>query len=215
MYTYIHICIYIYICTYICILIFIDTYVYTYMYIYHIYMTFLFHNQHPNARDVIFSQLREILRFHEPRVLVAELFERPVDFIVTGVCATWHDSFICVTSLNKKTLFLLISELYERPIDFLVIGVCATWHDPFIYVTCLAEKTLCVLITFLDGYCSTVQGLLDWFEVDLGFTELSFKDTMCKRHYVYYHQAFCAPYSIPYTARSPNRRDSKWSSEWK
>jgi len=28
--------------------------------------------------------------------------------------------------------------------------------------------------TFLDGYCSTVQGLLDWFEVDLGFTERSF-----------------------------------------
>ena len=25
--------------------------------------------------------------------------------------------------------------------------------------------------TFLDRYCSTVQGLLDWFEVDLGFTE--------------------------------------------
>jgi len=23
--------------------------------------------------------------------------------------------------------------------------------------------------TFFDGYCSTVQGLLDWFEVDLGF----------------------------------------------
>ena len=27
---------------------------------------------------------------------------------------------------------------------------------------------------FLNGYCSTVQGLLDWFEVDLGFTELLF-----------------------------------------
>jgi len=27
--------------------------------------------------------------------------------------------------------------------------------------------------TFFDGYC-TVQGLIDWFEVDLGFTELSF-----------------------------------------
>jgi len=27
---------------------------------------------------------------------------------------------------------------------------------------------------FIDGYCSTVQGLLDWFEVDLGFTELLF-----------------------------------------
>jgi len=24
----------------------------------------------------------------------------------------------------------------------------------------------------LDGYCSIVQGLLDWFEVDLGFPEL-------------------------------------------
>jgi len=24
-----------------------------------------------------------------------------------------------------------------------------------------------------DGYCSTVQGLLDWFEVDSGFTELA------------------------------------------
>jgi len=28
--------------------------------------------------------------------------------------------------------------------------------------------------SFLDGYCSTVQGLLDWFEVDLGFAELLF-----------------------------------------
>ena len=31
-----------------------------------------------------------------------------------------------------------------------------------------------MITTFFDGYCSTVQGLLDWFEVDLGFTELSF-----------------------------------------
>jgi len=33
---------------------------------------------------------------------------------------------------------------------------------------------LLVWHTFIDGYCSTVQGLLDWFEVDLGFTELLF-----------------------------------------
>ena len=31
-----------------------------------------------------------------------------------------------------------------------------------------------LFLSFLDGYCSTVQGLLDWFEVDLGFTELLF-----------------------------------------
>ena len=30
------------------------------------------------------------------------------------------------------------------------------------------------LLPFRDGYCSTVQGFLDWFEVDLGFTELLF-----------------------------------------
>ena len=33
--------------------------------------------------------------------------------------------------------------------------------------------------TFFDGYCSTVQGLLDWFEVDLGFTELHFFKLIC------------------------------------
>ena len=30
---------------------------------------------------------------------------------------------------------------------------------------------------FLDGYCSTVQGVLDWFEVDLGFAKLLFIQT--------------------------------------
>ena len=36
----------------------------------------------------------------------------------------------------------------------------------------------------LDGYCSTVQGLLDWFEVDLGFTELSFIQIDPPRHII-------------------------------
>ena len=28
--------------------------------------------------------------------------------------------------------------------------------------------------TFFDRYCNTVNGSLDWFEVDLGFTDLTF-----------------------------------------
>jgi len=32
---------------------------------------------------------------------------------------------------------------------------------------------------FLEGYCSTVQGLLDWFEVDLGFPELVMFRLIC------------------------------------
>jgi len=35
---------------------------------------------------------------------------------------------------------------------------------------------------FDDGYCSTVQGLLDWFEVDLGFTELSYESNQMFRY---------------------------------
>ena len=49
-----------------------------------------------------------------------------------------------------------------------------------IYIICThththAHKHACIRRhTFLDGYCSTVQGLLDWFEVDLGSIELLF-----------------------------------------
>jgi len=41
------------------------------------------------------------------------------------------------------------------------------------WVMCNAYEWV-VSHTFFDGYCSTVQGWLDWFEVDLGFTECSF-----------------------------------------
>jgi len=34
-----------------------------------------------------------------------------------------------------------------------------------------------ISLPFLDGYCSTVLGLLDWFEVDSGFTKLLFIQT--------------------------------------
>jgi len=47
----------------------------------------------------------------------------------------------------------------------------SVWHEVFgPWYSCSLE----VCCTFFDGYCSTVQGLLDWFEVDLGITELSF-----------------------------------------
>jgi len=42
---------------------------------------------------------------------------------------------------------------------------------------CVSFAYVCVsfaLFFFFYGYCSTVQDLLDWFEVDLGFSELSF-----------------------------------------
>jgi len=36
--------------------------------------------------------------------------------------------------------------------------------------------------TFVDGYCSTLQGLLDWFEVDLGFTECTLNELFIINH---------------------------------
>ena len=46
-----------------------------------------------------------------------------------------------------------------------------------VFVRICGEVCACIRrgpYVFLDGNCSTVQGLLDWFEVDLGYTELLF-----------------------------------------
>jgi len=51
------------------------------------------------------------------------------------------------------------------------LHICMFTHGCLHLCVCVARD---VSLPFLDGYCSTVQGLLDWFEVDLGFTELLF-----------------------------------------
>ena len=59
------------------------------------------------------------------------------------------------------------------------VGVCVFW------CVCVCARVLVFVINgfmtvveclnhAFDGYCSTLQGLLDWVEVDLGFTELLF-----------------------------------------
>ena len=66
--------------------------------------------------------------------------------------------------------------------EWISVVQCAA--DLYIMLQCAAGNALLMPSTralsahsslpLLDGYCSTVQGLLDWFEVDLGFTELLF-----------------------------------------
>ena len=68
--------------------------------------------------------------------------------------------FLSRKKLSRKCRSILASKIrpatgVRRPI----------WRD----ATHLTHLTL----SFFDGYCSTVQGLLYWFEVDLGFTELA------------------------------------------
>jgi len=48
--------------------------------------------------------------------------------------------------------------------------------ETYIYVTAIhmdipKHITTMNMDTFHDGYCSTVQGLLNWFEVDLGILQ--------------------------------------------
>ena len=47
-------------------------------------------------------------------------------------------------------------------------------HTLFLLFLALCHSRSRTRSISLDGYCSTVQGLLDWFQVDLGFTELLF-----------------------------------------
>jgi len=56
--------------------------------------------------------------------------------------------------------------------------------------SCIRQSDICVYThiytcmcvykhVFLEGYCSTVQGLLGWFEVDLGFTSFRLFRLIC------------------------------------
>jgi len=54
--------------------------------------------------------------------------------------------------------------------EFRSLQVCVCWCVCAYVCVCAFRSAL----PSLDGYCSTVQGLLDWFEVDLEFTELLF-----------------------------------------
>ena len=71
------------------------------------------------------------------------------------VCVCVHVCvFVCARVCERECLRVCVCM-------FVCVSVANIWDS------------VCV-DTFLDGYCSTVQGLLDWFEVDLGFIELLF-----------------------------------------
>ena len=90
---------------------------------------------------------------------------------------------------------------------YLLIYLSNTWYAYIVRVQCVTgcntneppvpwpsgnlSLDLSCIHTFLDGYCSTVQGLFDWFEVDLGFTELLFIPKICLLMYGAYTWQAC------------------------
>ena len=53
------------------------------------------------------------------------------------------------------------------------VKICTNTYSYTVY-SCMYRVWYCVTASILDGYCSTARSLLEWFEVDLGFTELLF-----------------------------------------
>jgi len=85
-----------------------------------------------------------------------------------------------------ERVIIHVTHVYEwsrvessRTYDWVILQV---WMSHVIHMheschTCVWVKSSWIKSAFLDGYCSTVQGLLDWIEVDLGFTKLLFIQT--------------------------------------
>ena len=57
----------------------------------------------------------------------------------------------------------------------------AVTSNAFVIQLIAVTMNLCpvVLFLFFDGYCSSAQGLLDWFEVDIGFSKLCLLRLIC------------------------------------
>jgi len=87
-----------------------------------------------------------------------ESCEHPISCVRVAVCVA-----VCVAECAAVCVVVSACEYH--------IETCHTCEHP---ISCVcasnANRQKC---TFFDGYCSTVQGLLDWFEVNLGFTELA------------------------------------------
>jgi len=111
---------------------------------------------------ILFIKWNDIMNINESCPILFHLWHlhNPFSFMTftkpiykCDVCNMWHDSFNC--------------------------DVVSHLHNPFTNVTFTRVMWLISIchptcVTCVDGHCSTVQGLLDWFEVDLGFSELLF-----------------------------------------
>ena len=130
---------------------------------------------------------------------------------VFSVLSTHIWEFFCIHSIYIwEVFFFFFCPLYSH-IRSLLYPLCSYAKEKsFLSTLCICNrKVFCVLyciyciyciyfiFIFLDGYCSTVQGLLDWFEVDLVFTELSFiQIDLCVLCVLYCIHCICCIYCM-------------------
>jgi len=77
-----------------------------------------------------------------------------------GVCICIY-TYLCVSECVRVYIYT-----HTRTFKFVHTHTSISYH-------CRQQSAL------LDGYCSTVQGLLDWFKGDLGFLELFLLRFIC------------------------------------
>jgi len=97
------------------------------------------------------------------------LHMRPTTVRFVYSWAVCHDQ-----STTESVFYILHSHAGSFLFFIHMRGKCVRCVQCIYMLFASSPHVLLLIYSFLDGYCSTVQGLLDWFEVDLRFTELLF-----------------------------------------
>jgi len=103
---------------------------------------------------------------------------------VTWLIQMWHNSFNA-DSLEEQHLCATMSINIAFLVGFDVTCGYVTSHtnkSSQTSTTWFIQFRLTWVRYVLDRYCRTVQGVLDWFEVDLGFTRLLFFQSRLHTH---------------------------------
>ena len=76
---------------------------------------------------------------------------------------------VCISRMIHERVMLHMNESCHKWLSHVTNATLYVNHVTYAW----GMSRMKASFSFFDGYCSTVQCLLDWFEVDLGFTELS------------------------------------------
>ena len=77
-----------------------------------------------------------------------------------------YAQYMCINNICVSIMYVECDHTYSYHTRHILHVSLIHIHYASIYIT----RIIHTHFFFFDGYCSTVQGLLDWFEVDSGFT---------------------------------------------
>jgi len=181
-YTYEYICKYIIVYTYMDIDMYISVYTYMYLdmyacmyvciciYIYlHISTCIRAHNDTTSA-----CSCSDVSHLHT-YISVRYISMIYVTHVCTHVCASQITSACSCSDVSHLYRYRFLSHIH-RYTCLMYVHMNVHMNVVRVYVHMNVVRASCTTSVCLDGYCSTAQGLLDWFEINLGFTKFFFSD---------------------------------------